>query len=550
MINKDLVRKYALQNAAKFSGKANIGAVIGKVLSERPELKAKIKELSRDISAIVSQVNALSVEAQVGELQKIAPELLEKKEKKKRELPPLKNAQEGKVVTRMPPEPSKYAHIGHALSFLINYMYAQKYSGKCVYRLEDTNPLKAEKEFYSAMEEDIKWLGINYSKKVIVSEDIEKFYAYAKKLISKGDAYVCFCEREKMGDYRHKAKICECREFHPEKNLEEWQKMLKGNYDEGACVLRLKGRMDDPNHVMRDPVIFRICKHPHPLQGTKFKVWPMYDFENAVEEELCGVTHVIRSDEFGTMRVELQNYIKELLGFKKQEVLQYSRFNIAGAVTKGREIREKIEKGEAIGWDDPSLVTLKALRRRGIVPETFYELAIEVGLSNATTNIDFSVVEALNRKILDPKVNRYFFVDEPKKLVIKNAPKIIAKAPLHPDFPEKGCREIKTDGEFYISDELEKGKMYRLMHLFNFKDGKFVSEDYDPKLEAKLIHWVPAKENIEIEILLPNKELKKGLAEKNVLNIKVGEVVQFERRFFTKLDEKKGDKLKFWFTHH
>jgi len=546
---KNTILKYALQNAVKFSGKANPGAVIGKIFAENPELKAQAKEIGKKVAEIVKKVNSITLKEQKEELEATAPELLEeKKEKKKKGLPPLKNAKKGEVVTRIPPEPSKYLHIGHALSFIINYLYAKKYDGRCIVRYEDTNPEKAEKEYYDSIAEDIKWLKIKPNKNVIVSNDMPKFYKYAEELIRKGDAYVCFCSRETMSDYRAKGMICSCREKHPAQNMEEWQNMLKGKYKEGECVLRLKGIMDDPNMAMRDPVLFRIIYAKHPVQGKKYSVWPMYDFENVVEDELCGITHIMRSNEFGAMRIELQNYLKLLLKFRRQEVVQYGRFNIVGAITQGREIRKLIEEKKVIGWDDPRLVTIKALRRRGIQPEALYELAQEAGMSTSQTNIDWTVLAAINRKIIDPVANRYFFVKDPVRIKIKNAPKITARLALHPD-KKSGVRVLHTDSKFYISDKLKKGVNYRLMHLFNFKNNTFISEEYDENLRAKIIHWVPVKEAVKVDVLMPDGVWAKGVGEKSLLKVKEGEVVQFERFGFVRLDQKLKTKLKFWYTH-
>ncbi|MBS3167454.1 hypothetical protein J4403_04605 [Candidatus Woesearchaeota archaeon] len=201
------IRKYALHNALKFEGKANPGSVIGQLFSNNPELKKKAGEVSKKVQEIVTKVNKMSLEEQKKELKKIAPELLEKKkEKKKKELPELKNVK-GKFVTRIPPEPSKFMHLGHAASFLINYLYAKKYHGKSVLRFDDTNPEKAKKEYYESIEKDLEWLKINYDSKIIASEHMEEFYSYAVKLIEDNEAYVCFCEQEKMRNFRDKSQI-------------------------------------------------------------------------------------------------------------------------------------------------------------------------------------------------------------------------------------------------------------------------------------------------------------------------------------------------------
>ncbi len=540
------IEKFALYNALKFQGKANAGAVLGQLFAENPTLKEQAKELSKKIQEIVKQVNSLSLEEQKNKLKKIAPELLEeKKEKKKRDLPELQNVH-GLVVTRMPPEPSKYLHLGHAMSFLINYMYAKKYKGKCILRLDDTNPEKAKKEYYDSLYEDFLWLRIAPDKTLIASQEMETFYKYAEILIQKERAYVCFCDKDKVSNFRMHAKICEHRTQTAEKNMFLWKDMCAKKYQAGDVTLRLIGEIDCTNAVMRDPVLFRIVKAPHVLTKDKYVVWPTYDFETVIGEEITGVTHILRSNEFGEMRIELQDYIKKILGFKKQEVLQYGRMTVHGFETQGRVIREMIEKGEVEGWDDPRLMTLKALRRRGIVPETFYELVLEVGLSPTATNLDWSVIASINRKIIDPTTKRYFFVKDPKKIKIENTLKQ-AKAPLHPEHKEMGVKTLHFDENFYVQDDLEKGKVYRFMHLFNFKDQKYISEEYDPDLKAKIIHCVPVKDAIDIQILMSDGSLIKGKAEKAVKDVKEGEVIQFERQFFCKLDDK--EKRLFVYTH-
>ncbi|MBI2550106.1 hypothetical protein HYV83_02900, partial [Candidatus Woesearchaeota archaeon] len=393
-----MIRKYALQNAAQFGGKAASGAVIGKILAENPSLKSEIKEVAAAVTNVLRSINKLDVENQVAELSKLAPELLEKKKAEKKDLPELKNASKGNVVTRIPPEPSKYAHIGHALSFLINYMYAKKYSGKCFVRFEDTNPELAKKEYADAMLDDMEYLGIKPNKVVHISNDLPMLYEFAEKLIKQGGAFVCFCSQEKMRELRHEGFGCSCRQNDSKHNLDEWKSMLNKKYKAGEAVLRLKGSMESPNHVMRDPVLFRITYAEHYLQGKKYCVWPLYDFANSVEDGAMGITHIMRSNEFGTMRTELQDTLKALLKLPKQTVIQYGRFNVKGSVTQGREIRRMMDDGSIKSWDDPRLVTIKSLLRRGIQPETFWELAIEVGLSPTETNFDWQLISAVNRK--------------------------------------------------------------------------------------------------------------------------------------------------------
>ncbi len=536
--------KYALQNAIRYNGKANPGAVIGKLFLEHKDIKKE--EVIKTVNEIVKKVNKLSVEEQTKELDKLAPELLHI-EAKKTDFKELPNAVMGKVKTRIAPEPSKYMHLGHALVFIINKAYADKYKGKCLFRLEDTNPEKATQEFVDSMDEDMKWLRLTYDQKIICSERMDSYYKYAETLIKNGNAYVCTCSQEKVKEGREKKVRCAC--LKKLKHKEEWGKILEGEYEEGKANLRLVGDMESDNGVLRDPIIMRISKKKHYAQGNKYYAWPMYDFENAIEDSIENITHIVRSKEF-ELRLFLQDLIKKMLKLPKQEVIEIGRFNIIGKTTQGREIRALIESGKVKSWDDPQLVTLKALRRRGFDPETFWDLAKEVGLSKSETNISEEMLETLNRKRIDKKAKRYFMVENPKKIVIGDHKLKETTVPLHPEVKEHGHRVIKINNEFYVEDEIKKGKVYRFMHLFNFKDNKFVSEPYDQKLNARLIQWLPvAKDVVKVEVLMKDGTIKEGLAEPAIKDLKVGEVIQFERKFFTRLDKKEKDKLYFVYTH-
>ena len=562
-IMKDLILKYALQNAVKFNGKANPGALIGKVLGESPELKNKLDTIKKEIIGIVEEVNSMKPEEQLKKLQKIAPELLEEKKEEEKKLKELPGAEIGKLVTRIPPEPSKYLHLGHALSFLINYVYAEKYQGKCILRFEDCNPEKVTQEYIDADIDDMQnYLGIKPSSIVYVSDYMEKFYEYAQQLISDGKAYMCFCDREKMQDLRHKGKECDCRSKTPKINKEEWKKMIDKNYQEGECTLRLKIDMKATNQVLRDPAIFRINYGKHYKYANKYHVWPLYDYYNAIEENLCGVNYVLRSNEFGTMRTELQNHIRNLLKMPNPREIQYGRFNVNDKITQGREIRELIEQKKVNGWDDPRLVTLKALKRRGIEREAYYELIKEVGLTPTQTNLDFTVIAAINRRILDKKSNRYFVLSNTEKIKVENAPKVKVKLPLHPE-DERGNRTFDTDEEFYVTKEdlqelKVENKVHRLMDCINIecKNGKFVyhSKTHDEyknsKNKGKIINYLPVNDKlVKCTIMMDDATIIEALGEPDVKKIKIDDKIQAERFAFLRLDSISKGVYNFWFTH-
>ena len=546
---EELILKYALLNAVEHGGKASSKAVLGKVLAESPGLKKDIKGLMEKIEKIVKKVNTLSLDEQREKLKEF--KIPEKKEKERYELPPLPNAKVGKVVTAFPPEPSKFPHLGHAKAAFVNYLYAKKYKGRFILRFEDTNPELSKEEYYEAFLEGLKWLGIEWDVLDYASDHLEKFYEYAERLIKEGKAYVCSCKSSEIRRNRRLMKECKCRKNTTKENLELWEKMFSV-LREGEASLRLKISMTHKNAAMRDPTIMRIVEHSHPRTGNRYRVWPTYDFATALMDVWEGVTHRIRSKEF-EMRKELQQFIQKCFGFKSPFITEMARFNLEGVPSSGRKIREMIKKGELLDWDDPRLTTLIALKRRGFVPEAIREFLISTGVSKAESVLTWDMLESFNRKVIDPKCNRYFCVLNPVKIRIKGAREIKeTKVKLHPDFPERGERRIPVDlDEIYIErEDLEKlrGKIVRLIGLFNVKlnkEANFVGDEIVKEMPK--IHWV-SKNNVRVRILMPNGEIREGIAEPEVKKLEVDERIQFVRVGFCRLDRKEPE-LFFYFTH-
>ena len=555
-----------LENALKFDGRANQGAIVGKLFVFDPSLKERMKEVAPMIGKIVSSVNSLSVDQQEKELLKLVPDFFDKQKSKKeqrkkeaRELPPLKDAEEGNVKTRMPPGPSKYPHIGHAVSFGINYLYAKEYNGKCILRFDDTNPEVEKQEFVDAIIEDItEYMGMKPDEIVFASDSMPEFYSYVDRLIEEHHVYACSCPSEKIANARRNMKDCPHRKQTRNETKEIWEQMRLGKKKDYA--LRLRIDMEHKNAVMRDPVIFRVIDKPHYRQKKKYKVWPTYDFESPVVDGMNGITHVLRSNEFDS-RIELHHYIAKLLGFSEIPYKHYGRINITGTLTQGREIRKKIDDKEFIGWDDPRLVTLKALKRRGIVREAIVNVVKMSGLSKQNTNIDFSVVAAENRKILDNSAKRFFFIKKPKKIIVEGAPELEHELNLHPEHSRNG-RPMKTHNEFYIEEDdfkaIKDGEVCRLMDCLNYvKKGKNIEYHSTPHSEFKgkgkhIIHWLPIHKDmklIEVEVMMPNSKVIMGLAEPTIKILEEGDVIQFERFGFCRLDSKKKGKYHFWYTH-
>ena len=551
MIPKEKIKAYALKNAIEHNGEAKEGAVLSSLFSEGLK-KENVKEIMPSIKEIVSEINSLNPEQQ-----KLVFSKLEKSTKKRKireGLPQLPNAKKGKLITRLAPEPSKHAHLGHALTFLLNYLYAKMYSGKCLLRFEDANPEKVSQEFVDSILDDIKsYLEIKLDAIRYVSDDMPVLYEYAEKLIKKGKAYICFCSQEKMRELRHSGTPCVCRNTEAKENLSLWKPFLQGKYEEGKAVLRLRGDMSALNHVMRDPVLFRINTAKHYRHDNKYKVWPVFDFYNPIEDHLMKVTHILRSNEFAD-RVVLQDTIKELLDLNKPEIVQYGRFNVIDAVTQGREMRKIVETTGG-SWDDPRLMTLKALKRRGIIKEVFYTLANNVGLSPHQVNLDFASVASISRKLLDKSAERYFFVPNPIELIIDGLPKIKeVRVKLHPEKSKE--RKINLSDKIFISQkdyEQLKGKEVRLLHFCNAilspLQGEKIRAVFTSLENKELprIQWV--SNAVPARIMMSTATIEEGLAEKAVLKLKPDSIIQFERFGFCRLDKKSKTDAEFWFAH-
>jgi len=556
---KKLILEYALQNAVKFNGKANPGAVIGKIFGVDHDLKSNAEDVSKEVLEVIKKVNKMKREKQLEELQKLAPELLEKKkEKKERNLFEFFHISEGEEVrTAFPPGPEKYPHLGHAKAALLNYLLAKQYNGTFVLRFEDTNPELVKKEFYDVIQDNLKWLGLNWDELYYASDYMKKFYEFAEELIKDNKAYVCSCKQEIMKEKRMKGIECECRAKSSDQNLDDWHKMPKQK--PGSCVLRLRIDMKHQNTTMRDPTVFRIIHKEHARLGKKYKVWPTYDFQNTIMDGITKITHRIRSKEF-EMRSELQQFIQKNLGLRLTQTFEIARFNLKGVPSSGRIIRGMIEKKKLIGWDDPCLTTLVALRRRGFTPEGIKDFLISTGITKSESTLEWDDLIVNNRRVVDKEANRYFFISKPKKIAIENAPEQKIELKIHPEKKERS-RKFNVHDKFLIEEEdfkvFKEHKLYRLMDCLNFvkKKGKLVFdsleyEKYKDKGE-KIIHWLPDDNSlVKTEVLMVDKKIIKGLAEPTIKKLKVGDIIQFERFGFCRLDEIKGKVYKFWFTHN
>ncbi|MEK6861359.1 MAG: glutamate--tRNA ligase [Nanoarchaeota archaeon] len=548
---KEVILKYALQNAFRH-GRAERNAVISKLFAEKPELKSKAKDIIKEVDSVIQDVNKLSPSEIENKLKELAPGLMEKKIVKEREgLPDLPNVK-GKVVMRFAPFPSGPLHIGNARPAILNDEYVKKYGGKLLLVIDDTigsEEKTISKDAYKLIPESLEWLKVNFSKPIIYKSDrLEIYYKYAEELIKKDKAYVCSCPHEKLRELRAKGIECKCRSNSIESNLDLWKKMFKAK--EGSYILRIKTSMQHKNPAFRDRVIFRIAHREHPKVGKKYTVWPLLEFSWAIDDHLLGITHVLRGKDL-MMESEMEKHIWNIFGWPHSEIIHTGLIQIEGIKLSKSKSKKEVETGKFTGWDDPRTASLQSFKRRGFRPEAIRNFCLSFGITQTEIIAPIDILYSENKKFLEKESNRYFFIENPVKIKIKDAPSLEEEIPLHPDYKERGFRKFKTKNEFYIQDKLERGKNYRLMHLFNFKDNKFISKGVDKNLNATLIHWLPvSKDLVNVEVLMPDGSIKKGLGEPPLKSLKADDAIQFVRFGFVRLDKKEGNKLKFWYTHN
>lgn len=562
MLTKEVIRRYALKNAVEHAGKAVQGSVLSSLFAEGLE-KDKVKETVPLIQEIVNEVNSLSKEEQEKQFELEKEQISHRDVRKEGELPELPNAEVGKVVMRIAPYPSGPVHIGNTRQIILNDEYVKKYKGKYILAMDDTigNEEKPiEPEAYKLIEEGIKWLGCNVEKDIFYKSDrIDKYYEYGEELIKKGYMYVCNCEQDTFKDYKDRGIECPCRNLPPSEQIAKWEKMLSKESQQGSLVVRLKTSMQDPDPAFRDRVMFKISDRDHARIGKKYHVYPSMEFSWAIDDHVLGVTHIIRGIEH-QMSTRVQDFIRGIFKWPNPVSTYTGLFIIEGVkLSKSKGSRE-VRSGEYIGWNDPRLWSLQSLRDRGIRPEAIREFIVSMGMTKSNSIVAIDVLYSINRKYID-KCPRYFFVENPTKIVIGGCPSLETALPLHPQ-ENLGSRKYKTHNEFLVSEQdliLMNSGNYRLMHLLNFKEMRtsniepqkfsFISEHTNKELHAKPIQWLPASQNnVKVKIRMPDSTIVRGLGEPALADLKEGTQVQFERFGFVKLYKKSKDELEFWFT--
>ncbi len=557
---------FVLKNAHEFGGKINPKAVLGLVLRDNPELKKDVPGTLKKIEEAVAVVSEMSSDEILEKLVQDFPSLLEaKKEEVKGPLKALRNAEKGKVVVRIAPSPSGALHVGHAYGASLNYEYAKMYEGKFLLRIEDTNPENIYEKGYELIERDAQWLAEGKVAEVVVqSSRLEWYYELAKKLVEMGKAYLCECDADLWREMKNKGEACSCRSLGVDEHLARYEKMFS-SYAPGEAVLRLKTDIEHKNPAMRDFSLMRINDHVHPKTGTSFRVWPLMVFSVAVDDHDLGVTHVLNGKDHAD-NAKKEAMIMDCFGWKVPEYQHWGRINFEGFALSSSKTKLAIEQQEYQGWDDIRLPFMPALRRRGYQAGAFRKFAMKIGLSLNDKTVSkeefWKMVNAFNKELVEPLANRYFFVDDPVEITIAKAPAEKVSLAVHPDFADRGVRELAAEGVFLVSEKdregLVEGKLHRLIDYGNFEfvNGKFVfhSKEYEKFKDAdnkgKIIHWLPAQEsNVAVEVVLEDGKVARGFAEEGLRQVEEGAVVQFEREFFCRVDTKEKGKIIMWYLH-
>ena len=504
------------------------------------------------------------------------------------------------VQTRFPPEPNGYLHIGHAKAIQIDFSTAEKYGGTCNLRLDDTNPSKEDVEYVDAIKEDIEWLGYKWDKVLYASSYFDFIYECAIKLIEMGKAYVCDLTADEIREYRgtltEPGKNSPYRDRSIEENLELFKRMTDGEFPDGARVLRAKIDMASPNINMRDPVIYRIAHVSHHQTGDKWCVYPMYDFAHPISDTREGVTHSLCSLEFENHRPLYDWFLREL-GFKEpSRQIEFARLNLNYCLTSKRKCLQLVNEGIVDGWNDPRMVTISGMRRRGYPAKAIRDFINRVGVSKAYSVVDFGLLEACVRDNLNANAPRAMAVLRPLKVIIDNYPEDLIEEielPINQDKPEMGTRTIRFSKELYVEKEdfmIEPPKKYfrlfpgnevRLRGAYFVKCVGYDTDDsgevtavhctYDPESKGGnspdgrkvkgTLHWVSAKNSIDFEARLydrlfnnpnPSDEssgsfkdnlnpdsltiLKGCKLEDGIENLKVGDTFQFMRQGYFCVD--------------
>ena len=542
----DFLNLIALQNAVEYDGQAAVGSVIGRIMGMREDLRAHGKALAPAVARAVASANVLvneqGLEAAEAVLRERSPDLLAPRQKAERRegLPELSQAQQGKVVLRFAPNPNGPLSFGHARGIVINGQYAERYGGELILRFDDTDTVVKPPlpEAYSSIVEEATWLlGRAPDRVVIASDRIPVYYEHAERMLQGGGGYVCTCSAEAFRELRVAQTPCPCRDTDAEINMERWRMMLDGRFAQGEAVVRVRTGMDLPNPALRDWPALRIqdttaAPHPRPEVGSTYRVWPLLDFQSAVEDHLQGVTHIIRGKDLMDS-TRKQSLLYDHFGWRYPETMYWGRVKVhewGGFSTSA--MRADIEAGAYEGWDDPRLPTIAALRRRGIQAEALRAFWLELAITQKDIAVPLATLYSHNTSVVDANAHRLAFVRDPVPLTLHNAPEE-ATLVAFPDDAERDVRRLDLSlGEVLIeAEDLQDPAPFRLKDLGDVEneDGALHLTSLERLDSRRILHWTTPDATEAVLMVVNNGHIHNVKGRLEPHDLPSGAVVQLER---------------------
>ena len=541
---QNLIWHLSLQNAFEYDGKGAAGSVIGRIMSTRADLRQYGGLISPLVAQSVVKANSLAQEKGMGYveslLQQEAPHLLEGRQKQERRegLPPLKDTEGKEIVLRFAPNPNGPLSFGHARGVVINGTYAHEHKGTLILRFDDTDTTVKPPmlDAYDIIPQEVEWLlGRPADRIVIASDRIPLYYEHAERMLREGFGYICQCPADDFRTFRETKQNCPCRDKSVEKNLDGWNSMLDGTYKPGDAVVRVKTDMELKNPALRDWPALRIQdtqKNPHPRSeiGSIYRVWPLLDFQSAVEDQLQGVTHIVRGKDLMDS-TRKQTLLYEHFGWNYPETIYWGRVKVhewGGFSTS--KMRASIENGEYTGWDDPRLPTLQGLKLRGIQAESLRNFWIELGVTQKDISVPLATLFSHNTKKIDDEAPRLSFVRNPIEVDLKGDISKDIEIPVHPNHESMGMRIISMESrKILIEKEDSEHSTYRLKEFADINEGGQVGS-ISRSDKRPIIHWVSKDSSVEATLTLPLQEKIEhiqGRVENH--QYAVGTIVQLER---------------------
>ncbi|MCI4323163.1 MAG: glutamate--tRNA ligase [Thermoplasmata archaeon] len=549
------IRRIALENAVQHDGVSRPGPILARLLATDPTLRSRSAELGPMVAEVAGRVSSLERSAQESELAALGgpePEAPRAPGLAVGELPPLPNAEMGKVVLRLAPFPSGALHIGNARMLYLNDEYRRRYKGRLLLVFDDTigsEEKRVDVELFDVILHDLEIAGTPPDEVFYKSDRIPHFYPWARRVIELGGAYVCICPAEVLRENRRAGRACPERAQDPPTTLDLWEKMLGGTFGPGEAVLRLRTDLADPDPAFRDRVLFRISDVEHPRVGQKYRVWPLLEFSWAVDDIELGPTHVIRGKDL-VMEDRMEQHIWKLLGIHGPPFLHWGMLRVKeAAIHKSKAYRE-VKSGEYDGWADPRTWSIDSLERRGIQPEALRRFTLSFGLSLADIEVPAETLYAENRQIIDPTTPRRAFVADPVRVDVTGYPDDRRTVELanHPDRTELGKRIVTAGPSFYLPrEEIVRhiGGEIRLKDLANIRlpaeiasEATIVRAEFLdlPNRRIPRIQWVGAEGAVDVDMLDPEGQHATGIGEAALRDAAPRDILQFERVGFVRVE--------------